>query len=59
MKELNLYFVGFYKHDGIQGIFDGPFLDYVQALEARNIRADTRFKIVRIVIPVIEFEITD
>lgn len=59
MTKITLYFVGYHKHGGIQGIFDGPFLDYGEALEARNLRADSQFRIVRIVIPITKFEILD
>lgn len=56
MRELTLFFVGFYKHGDIQGLFDGPFLDYTKAREALDLR-EVGFRIVRVAIPITEYEV--
>lgn len=39
MNGIELYFVGFYKHDAIQCLLAGPFVDSAQADAARSIEA--------------------
>lgn len=41
MNEFELYFVGFYKHDAIQCLLDGPFVDSDEADEAKAARGET------------------
>ncbi len=57
MKEsITLYFVGFYKHNGIRGMFDGPFTSWDDADLAREKRG-SQYRVVRIVLPITEMEI--
>ena len=62
MKELQLYFVGFYKHDGIQCLLSGPFVDYERAdisWEKISYKKQNRdsFRIVHITVPISGLEI--
>lgn len=40
MNNFDLYFVGFYKHDGIQCLLSGPYVNFDQAQEACDVFAD-------------------
>jgi hypothetical protein len=46
MTTFDLYFVGYWKHDGLQHLTDGPFLDWEDANHAREKRRGTAYVVV-------------
>lgn len=59
MNELVLFFVGFYKHGGIQSLISGPFSSYEKAEDDRQFGHDdiSNYRTVRITIPITQMEI--